>query len=387
MTSKGFQQTHAGGSGDAFIVKLDSSGSVAYDTYLGGGGWDQGQAIALDPGGNVYVAGATNSGANTTIALPLTNALQQQYGGGTYDAFVAKVNPSLAAASQLQYVTYLGGGGKDFAFGIAADSNGYAYVVGETTSMDFPVNNALQSTWLGGGKNNWGDAFVSKIDKSGFLLNWSTYLGGADDDWAYSVALDGTGGIYVAGSSFSTDFPTVNPYQGNSSGNGDATLLKLTDSSAIADLRVSVSATPDPVSFSQSLTYQVTVDNLSTTTNAGGVVVAATLPGGISFKSSTPGGSCTASGQQVTCKVGSVAANGSASTTLETVSNAAGNITFSAKIVRANQPDPDLSNNSASITTIAAVGDSGGGAWSVFELLIGLVIYPFIRGRGKTSPS
>ena len=233
--SSGFQLQHAGGFGDAYILKLDSTGAITYGTYLGGGGWDQGQAIALDGGGNVYVAGATNSGSNST-PLPLINALQQQYGGGSYDAFVAKITPANAPSSQLRYLSYLGGRGKDFAFGITVDGSGNAYVVGETTSTDFPLDTPLQSMWFGSGKNNWGDAFISKIDKAGYFLNWSTYLGGGDDDWANSVVLDGSGGIYVAGSSFSADFPMENPFQPSNAGNGDALLFKLSDSSVTADL-------------------------------------------------------------------------------------------------------------------------------------------------------
>lgn len=375
VTQDGFQQAPAGGFGDAFIVRLDGAGNVSYGTYLGGGGWDQGQAIAVDAGGNIYVAGATNSGSSSSSTpLPLTNALQQQYGGGSYDAFVAKINPSNAPSNQIQYLTYLGGGDKDFAFGIAVDGGGNAYVAGETMSTDFPVATSLQSTWFGGGNNKWGDAFVTKINALA-SLGWSTYLGGGDDDWANSVALDGNGGIYVAGSSFSADFPTEHSYQTSSAGNGDAMLFKLSDSPVSADLQVSVSAAPDPVGSGETLTYQVTVNNLSTGNDAGGVVIVATLPGGVSFKSATPAGTCTAGGSQVTCRVGTIAAGGSAATTLTTVNNTAGDITFTAQVVRANQPDPDSSNNSASVTTKAAVGSSGGGAWSLLEWIVGMIIY------------
>jgi uncharacterized repeat protein (TIGR01451 family) len=379
------QSLNNGGAGDAFVAKLSADGAqVTYATYLGGSGWDQGQAIALDGDGNVYVVGATNSNPVTGVSFPLKNPLQRIYGGGSYDAFAVKLTPSttLPTVYSIQYSTYLGGGDKDIAFGVAADGSGNAYVVGETMSTNFPVDTALQPTWLGSGKNNWGDAFISKIDKSGVLLNWSTYLGGGDDDWANGVALDGNGGIYVVGSSFSADFPTENPYQTGNAGNGDAMLFKLTDSPVTADLQVSVNATPNPVGSGETLTYQVVVNNLSASNNAGGVVLAATLPGGITFKSATPAGTCAASGAQVTCNVGAIAAGGSAATSLETVSNTAGDITFTAKVVRANQPDPDLSNNTASVTTKAAVGSSGGGTWSLFEWIVALIIYLLRRRRG-----
>ena len=378
ITTDGFQQTPAGGVGDAFIVMLDSSGAVGYGTYLGGDGWDQGQAIAVDAAGNVYVAGATNSSSTT---LPLTSPLQALYGGGGYDAFVAKLAPRTTSGYNIQYLSYLGGSDRDLAFGVAADSGGNAYVVGETMSTDFPVATSLQSTWFGGGRNRWGDAFISKITASG-LLSWSTYLGGGDDDWAYGVAVDGNQGIYVSGSSLSTDFPMETPYQAVSAGNGDAMLFKLTDSPITADLQVSVSATPDLVGSGETLTYRVVVNNLSTSNVAGGVRVLATLPNGISFKSATPAGICTASGVQVACNVGSIAAGGSAEINLNTVSNTAGDITFTAKLVRANQPDPNSANNNASVTVTAAAGTGGGGLWSPMEWLLVVPALLLMRRRG-----
>ncbi|MEJ2574883.1 MAG: SBBP repeat-containing protein, partial [Gammaproteobacteria bacterium] len=379
-TKNGFQQIFGGGVGDAFVVKLGSAGGVAYGTYLGGDGWDQGQSIALDGAEDIYVVGATNSSSST---LPLSNSLQAIYGGGGYDAFAAKLKPNTSTSGyDIQYFTYLGGSDRDLAFGVAGDSSGNAYVVGETMSPDFQIDTAIQSNWFGGGNNKWGDAFITKISTSG-LLAWSTYLGGGDDDWANGVALDGSGGIYVVGSSFSSDFPTENPYQAASAGNGEAVLFKLADSPVTADLQLGVSATPDPVGAGETLTYQMVVNNLSASNDAGGVVIMATLPGGISFKSATPAGSCSASGAQVTCNVGAVAAGSSVTTSLETVSNTAGDISFTAKIVRANQPDPDSSNNSADITTKAAVGSSGGGALSLGTWLVSMIAY-WLRRRSGT---
>lgn len=372
VTGSSLQPTYGGGAGDAFLITLDNTGTVTYGTYLGGTGWDQGQAIALDGSGNVYIAGVTQSSAGT---LPLTSPLQAVYGGAG-DAFVTKIS----LPSTIQYFTYLGGGKLDRAFGIAVDGSNNAFVVGETLSTDFRVENALQSTWFGGGNNQWGDAFISKISGAGIPLVWSTYLGGGDDDWANAVALDGSGGIYVAGSSFSSDFPTASPYQASAGGAGDAFLFKLSDSSVTADLQVSVSGTPDLVGSGETLTYSVVVSNASTSNAAAGVVVLATLPSGVSYQSATPANSCTASGSQVTCNVGDIAPGGSATTTLTAVNNTAGDITFTAQVVRANQPDGDTSNNSASVTTKAAVGSSGGGIWPPLWLPFLPVYYLMRRG-------
>jgi hypothetical protein len=126
---------------DAFVAKLNPSGSaLVYSTYLGGSGDDQGSGIAVDSSGNVYVTGRTNS-----HDFPTANASQAANAGGE-DAFVAKINPS---GTSLMYSTYLGGGGSDNGQKIALDSSGNAYVVGTTFSTDFPVVNSLQATLRG----------------------------------------------------------------------------------------------------------------------------------------------------------------------------------------------------------------------------------------------
>jgi uncharacterized repeat protein (TIGR01451 family) len=393
-----FSSGFKGQPSDAFIAVLNSSGSFAHGIYVGGTGFDQGQAIAVDVSGNtIYMAGITNS-----TDLPVTNEFQAIFKQGGLDGFVVKLNYDPTAAPpntlfQTQYLTYLGGSpqsqtqaqlndGQDQIYGIAADAGGNAYVVGETMSADFPVQLPLQALWFGGGSNGWGDAFVTKFNPSGGLA-WSTLLGGSDDDWANGVALDGNGGVYVAGSSFSSDFPTtVNPYQAANQGGGDAFLFKLTDNPALnADLKVDVSGTPDLVGTGETITYKMVVSNQSTLNNADGVVVRATLPAGVSYQSATPANSCTSSGQQLTCRVGSIPVGGSATTTVSAVNNTAGDITFTAQVVRAFQPDPTPGDNTASITTKAALGSSsGGGSWPPLAVVV-LLVYGLGRRSGRLS--
>src|SRR5205085_3410427 len=124
--------------GDEFVTKLiviDSA--LVYSTYLGGTGGDAGHGIAVDSAGNAYVAGRTSS-----TDFPTANPIQSKYGGGTFDAFVAKLN---ASGSALLYSTYLGGNSEDDGDGIAVDAAGSAYVAGQTASTDFPTANPLQS--------------------------------------------------------------------------------------------------------------------------------------------------------------------------------------------------------------------------------------------------
>ena len=138
------------GSEDAFVTKLNPTGSaLVYSTYLGGSSNEGGNGIAVDFSGNAYVTGQT-----TSTNFPTANPLQPS-AGGEQDAFVAKLNPS---GSALVYSTYLGGSGGETGNGIAVDSTGNAYVTGNTTSTNFPTVNPLQGV-LGGIAN----AFVAKI--------------------------------------------------------------------------------------------------------------------------------------------------------------------------------------------------------------------------------
>lgn len=194
---------------------------LAYATYLGGTSGDPfvepANAIAVDAQGYIYIAGATPADD-----FPTVNPFQANKRGGLTDAFVAKFTPD---GQSLIYATYLGGSGNDEALGIAVDANGNAYVTGETASSNFPITNALQSTFGGGS-----DAFVTKLSSTGALL-FSTYLGGVNIDAGQAIAVDTTGNVYVTGSTASLNFPTQNPIQGPSfafnGASSDAFIAKL----------------------------------------------------------------------------------------------------------------------------------------------------------------
>jgi len=220
-TTSGAFQTTFGGGVDAFISKLSANGeSLVYSTFLGGTFDDLGRAIAVDPSGNCYVTGQADSGD-----FPIENALQPVKGGGggsinNPDAFVTKLNRE---GSRLPYSTYLGGSRGDIGFSIAVDSFGDAYVTGETISPDFPTANAVQKTILG----STTDAFVAKLDVTGSMLSYSTYLGGTNAETGYGIALDSHGNAYVAGNTFSGDFPTLNALQSARGSFFDAFVVKL----------------------------------------------------------------------------------------------------------------------------------------------------------------
>ena len=114
-----------------------------------------------------------------------------------------------ADGSTLLYATYLGGSGPDLARGIAVDAAGRAHVTGRTASTDFPTVNAMQSSLGGIGPNGVGDGFVVKLAADGSSLLYATYLGGTGDDVGRAIAVDGTGNAYVTGMTASSDFPST----------------------------------------------------------------------------------------------------------------------------------------------------------------------------------
>ena len=206
------------GYSDAFVTKLSSSGnSLIYSTYLGGESGDYGNGIAVDGSGNAYVTGETWS-----TDFPTLNPYQTFQGGE--DAFVTKLSYT---GNSLIYSTYLGGSGYENNWpvgAIAVDGSGCAYVTGSTTSSNFPTLNPFQSTKQGGC-----DVFVTKLSIDGASLIYSTYLGGngAENDYGRGgIAVDGSGNAYVTGTTSSSNFPTMNPYQATFQGMVDVFVTK-----------------------------------------------------------------------------------------------------------------------------------------------------------------
>jgi hypothetical protein len=197
-TASAFQTTY-GGNSDAFVSKLDPSGSkLLFSSYLGGSDIDYGLALALDPSGNVFVTGSTQSSDFPTVK-PV-----QSGNSGNGDAFVAEIDTNLPQTQQLVYSTYLGGSSADSGQGIAVDVKDDAYVTGFTFSTNFPVYNAFQTSNAGSV-----DAFIAVVSPGGGSLEFSTYLGGSGDDRAWAIALDSENNIYIAGSTYTACTPAT----------------------------------------------------------------------------------------------------------------------------------------------------------------------------------
>jgi hypothetical protein len=209
-TSGAFQTANQGGISDCFVSKLNATGSaLVYSTLLGGSALDLCTAIALDSSNNAYVTGTTFS-----TNFPIAGAIQSSL-NGTANAFIAEINPS---GSALVYSTYLGGSGTDNANAIAMDSTGAAYVAGNTSSVDFPTTTGAFETALEGTNN----AFVAKVALGGTSLVYSTFLGGSQLDTATSIAVDTLGRAILGGFTSSPNFPLVTPIQSNFEGAFDA---------------------------------------------------------------------------------------------------------------------------------------------------------------------
>ena len=194
-----FQSTY-GGLGDVFVAKFNSSGAIVFCTYLGGGLQDDSSSIAVDQFGNIFVTGRTVSSN-----FPTKNAFDNVHESGQYpDAFVAKFN----ATGSLIFSTYLGGNSNDGGNSITVDSAGDCYVTGPTSSSNFPTKDPYQSAFAGGHV----DIFISKFSPNGSLL-YSSFFGGSNDDFSYSIAVDKADNIYLTGTTSSTDFPTKNAFQ------------------------------------------------------------------------------------------------------------------------------------------------------------------------------
>ena len=196
VSATAWQKGTAGGG--AFVTKLGAAGNtLAYSTYIAG---VTPSGIAVDASGNAYVVGSA-----TPAFAATPGALQASPRNTAGTGFLLKLNP---AGTAPVYATFLGGSGSDYATAVAVDSPGNAYVAGWTTSSDFPTASAFQPV-LRGSK----DSFVAKIDPSGSRLVYGTLLGGSLDDVANALAIDAGGSVYVAGETYSSDFPVRNGFQ------------------------------------------------------------------------------------------------------------------------------------------------------------------------------
>jgi PKD repeat protein len=199
VTPGAFDTTYNGGGADAFIAKLDSTGSaLVWATYLGGSNQDVGVALVLDGSGNLYVTGGTNS-----TDFPVTPGAFDTTLGGPWDIFIAKLN---STGSNLLWATYFGGsdseaGSPSAVLNVAGD----ICVTGATYSTDFPATPGAFDTTLDG----IFDGFLARLNPDGTGLLYATFIGGSGGDDVRDMVLDTSGYAYFTGYTGSADFPVT----------------------------------------------------------------------------------------------------------------------------------------------------------------------------------
>jgi len=208
---------------DAYISKFSSDGSqLLWSTYLGGSNSEQPLGIALDNYDNLYVTGGTSS-----RDFPVVNGWDLDYNGGNSDAFLTKFS---ADGSVLLGSTFFGGSGRDGSLAIEVAPTGNIYLAGGTNSAtDFPIHNGWDTSFNGPGSAYAGDLFLCSFSAEGTQLEWSTYIGGSNDESILTrgIHLSNLGHICLAGYTNSVDFPTTPDVESTTynGGNYDGYLL------------------------------------------------------------------------------------------------------------------------------------------------------------------
>lgn len=222
-TAQGAYPEYLGGVADGFVLKLSPDGSnTVFATFIGGAGEDELIGCAVEPGGGLVVAGVTGSEGLSRVA-----SLDRSV-GGSRRVFVARLNPT---GSQVTALVYLGGGVQDIATGFVRDVVGNFWVCGRTSSPDFP----MVSPWQGDKRGPW-NAFVSRISPDLGRLLGSTFLGGSGVDAALAIAAVPGGGVWITGSTTSTDFPLTTNWAAGAAGGREGFVARL---DATGQLRVS----------------------------------------------------------------------------------------------------------------------------------------------------
>lgn len=218
-------QTTLNGTSDAFVAWINSTRKLGYSTLLGGAQGETGLGITFNSKNEIFVTGGTES-----TDFPTANPLQTAT-GGRQDVFVAEFNPSLSGTATLVYSTYLGNSGWEIGRAIALAPDGTVWIAGGTYSYNFPMKgNSYQKAYRGEG-----DAFVAHIDinKGSSGLEYSSFIGGSEQEEASSIVVNPEGQVVVSGWTISSNYPVTSTamqtkYGGN--GNGFLSILDVTKS-------------------------------------------------------------------------------------------------------------------------------------------------------------
>lgn len=208
-----------------FYQKISSTGALLYSSIFP----DRSTAssVAVDSSGNAYVVGHTDATLTSPeppyFRWPVKNALQPTNAGGLRDAFVLKIDPTQSGTNSLLYSTFLGGSGDDRAFSVDVDELERIYVTGSTTSTNFPLASALQTNLAGGS-----DVFVAELNAAGSGLIFSSYFGGAGNDYGLGIAVGlAATDLYLGGGTESANFPVKVAVQSSRLGASDGFVTRI----------------------------------------------------------------------------------------------------------------------------------------------------------------
>lgn len=208
-----YDDTFNGGSYDITVAKFANNGNIIYATYLGGYGWDQPNKIIADSNNNAVFIGHT-----TSFDYPITTNAYQKSMQGSNDVCIGVLSYN---GDNLSYASFFGGTGDEECLGLAADNLNRIVIAGYTSSKDLPLESAFQTSFGGGSS----DGFIARFDNN-YKLNYSTYLGGINQDDGQRVAVTQDGNIVAYGYTKSGNFPTIDAYQSNLSGSSDVFITK-----------------------------------------------------------------------------------------------------------------------------------------------------------------
>jgi hypothetical protein len=209
----GVVSTYAGGNRDAFCSKFTKDGELVWTTYIGGSGDDYAQDLAIDSNGDIFIAGKTSS-----AQVPYPSQMQQAYGGGTSDGFIAKIS----ATGEFNKFTFLGGVGSDDIKDLVIDREGNLCICGNTAGIDM-LGTYATMPYFGG----ISDAFISCVNND-FQMNWAEYIGGAGADMFNAIALDTAGNVVVGGNTNSGPIAFLDNSDLLTPNNNDAMLMSFT---------------------------------------------------------------------------------------------------------------------------------------------------------------
>ncbi len=245
---------------DAFVAKfMPSCTGLVYSTYLGSTNYDVASRVACDSAGNAYVIGSTaspwftNSIGTNIIANHLTNNLNFFY-PVTTNVFLTEINSNGTA---ILNSAVFGGNQTDLGYGVALDPAGNIFVVGSTTSTNFPCYPTNLFGFLRTTNSGGSDVFVTAFATNFSSVLYSAYLGGNNNDFGYGIAVDQLGNAYVVGQTLSTNFPTLNARQTIRNGTNDAFLAEIT--LTVLPPVITVSPTNQTVGVNSNATFSVTV--------------------------------------------------------------------------------------------------------------------------------